>query len=91
MKYTYIHRLMHVDQDDQHNRGRLRAAEEPQRFGEDELLRGDPQVLPKKRKLSETLAEIASAHPAQDASDLADEVEMASDELRSARMRAVDL
>lgn len=49
------------------------------------------KYYPKKRKLSETLAEIASALPAQDASDLADEVEMASDELRSARMRTVDL
>jgi len=49
------------------------------------------KYYPKKRKLSETLAEIASALPAQDASDLADEVERASDELRSARMRTVDL
>jgi predicted CopG family antitoxin len=49
------------------------------------------KYYPKKRKLSETLAEIASALPAQDGSDLADEVEMASDELRAARMRTVDL
>jgi len=49
------------------------------------------KYYPGKRKLSETLAEIAFALPSQDARDLADEVERASEELRAANMRAVDL
>ena len=42
---------------------------------------------PRRRKLSETLAEIARPQ----AEDLADQIEKASAELRSARMRAVEL
>jgi len=49
------------------------------------------KYYPKKRELSETLAEIASALPAQEARDLADQIEKASGELRAAKMRAVDL
>ena len=49
------------------------------------------KYYPQKRKLSEILAEIASTHPAQDARDLADEVERSSEELRAAKMRAADL
>ncbi len=46
------------------------------------------KYYPEKKKLSETLAAIASFHPAQDTQDLADEVEKASEDLRVAKMRA---
>ena len=49
------------------------------------------KYYPQKKKLSETLAEIASFHPTPDSRDLADEVERTSEDMRAAKMRAADL
>jgi predicted CopG family antitoxin len=64
---------------------RLRSLKETERMSFSEVI---IKYYPKRRSLSETLAEIARGEGAE---DLADEVEKASGELRSARMRAVDL
>ena len=67
---------------------RLRDLKDSERMSFSEVIL---KYYPRKRKLSDTLAEIASALPAHDVCDLADEVERSSEELRAAKMRAVDL
>ena len=67
---------------------RLRSLKETERMSFSEVI---IKYYPKRRLLSETLAEISRGEGADDLADLADEVEEASGELRSARLRAVDL
>jgi predicted CopG family antitoxin len=64
---------------------RLRSLKETERMSFSEVIL---KYYPKRRRLSETLAEISRG---EGADKLADEVERASGELRSARMRAVGL
>ncbi len=66
---------------------RLRSLKDSERMSFSEVIL---KYYPRRRRLSETMAEIAST-PTQDASDLADEVERTTEELRAAKMRAVDL
>ena len=67
---------------------RLRSLKDSDKMSFSEVIL---KYYPKKGRLSETLAEIARGEDARDMADLAEEVERASGELRSARMRAVDL
>lgn len=72
---------------------RLRSLKDSDKMSFSEVIL---KYYPKRGRLSETLAEIArggggGAGGGGDAGDLAEEVERASTELRSARMRAVDL
>lgn len=63
---------------------RLRSLKETERMSFSEVIL---KYYPKRRSLSETLAEIARPQ----AEDLADQIERTSEKLRTARMRAVDL
>jgi predicted CopG family antitoxin len=67
---------------------RLRSLKETERMSFSEVI---IKYYPKKRPLSETLAEISRGGGADELADLADQIERASGELRSARLRAVDL
>ncbi len=64
---------------------RLRSLKDSDKMSFSEVIL---KYYPKRGRLSETLAEIARG---EDAGDLAEVVERASEELRSARMRAADL
>ncbi|HOO54152.1 MAG TPA: antitoxin VapB family protein [Methanothrix sp.] len=64
---------------------RLRSLKETERMSFSEVIL---KYYPRRRSLSETLAEISRG---EGADELADEAEKASGELRSARLRAVDL
>ncbi|HPE64330.1 MAG TPA: antitoxin VapB family protein [Methanothrix sp.] len=64
---------------------RLRSLKDSDKMSFSEVIL---KYYPKRGRLSETLAEIARG---EDAGDLAEVVERASGELRSARMRAADL
>jgi predicted CopG family antitoxin len=63
---------------------RLKDLKDPETMSFSEVILS---YYPRRRRLSETLKEIARPQT----EDLADQIERASEELRSARMRAVEL